>query len=265
MDSRPVLAIALVIAASGCIDNGAGPDIGGTDKGSLQIVEFDISDPHMTTNQQARIDLMLENHNTGDVEINEISIYNTAFLEVGDKSCTPETIESADEDFTPRMECSWIVTAPPDLSGFSSRPLTFQLNLDYDSELSNKDSPVPIEFRPAQDIDERTERVEEYSNGEVEVTVSYREPMPADRGFVDFRITPEGPGNIVSNYSMEYQPSEIFEDCDTEIEPVVAEGIAEFTCEVSSEEEPRVTRSLIFSTSYKYVKSPSLDIEVAKP
>jgi len=259
--NRYVLIVALAVAVSGCADP---PGSGNTDGESLKIVEFDVSDSQMAPGQQARVTLELRNYNEGEIELNDVSLYNTAFLEVSGKTCSPETIRSAEEDFAPGMECSWTVTAPEDLSGFDSRSVSIQLNLDYSSELSNREQPIKVEFKDLEDIDSREEHSHSFSNGEVQVDVSYQNPVPNQGDIINFEVDSMGLGNVQSGYEMSYQPEKIFQECDNDIEPVVGDE-ASFSCEIPFGSASSATRNLVFSTSYKYVKSPSLDIEVVEP
>lgn len=261
-----LLAVALVVMASGCAHTtGTGGLDTGTSSGSgngLEIKSFGITDQTLNPGQSAIVRARLKNHHTGPVEIEDISLYNTGFLEASKKGCSPSSIQPARKDFAPEMECSWNVEAPEDLKGFESKSITIQMNLRYQSSLTNEQEPMKVLFRPLEDIKQRNPVEKSYSNGEVSARISYEEPVPQQGGMMSFSFKPAGNGRVDSDYTVSYRPSELFSDCPTEVETIEAEK-ASFSCDITA--DSAATRNLVFSTSYKYVKSPSLDIEVVRP
>ncbi|MFB6213654.1 MAG: hypothetical protein ABEJ07_03790 [Candidatus Nanohaloarchaea archaeon] len=255
--------IAIVVAVSGCVHTGIDtPGSNGESGQGLVVQEFTIADRQLTTGQQSNVRVRLKNYHTEPVSINQLSLYNTGFMQAGSKSCSPAQIGKYREGFAPEMECTWTVTAPDDLGGFSSQSVTMQLNLDYSSAITNEQSPMKADFRTVSEIENRKEVRRKFSNGEVTVEVTYENPVPQDGGVVSFSLSPTGPGRVDSSYTMEYRPSSVFSDCPREVESV-SEGKTTFSCEISSGSTS--ARNLVFSTSYKYVKSPSLDVEVVRP
>lgn len=255
--------VALAVFASGCAHTGAGPGDTSIDRSKgLEVTEFKIADKTLAPGQQSVITLTLTNHHTDDISIEDISLYNTGFLEVGERSCSPQEIQPAREDYAPQMECSWTVKAPEDIQGFESKALTMQLNLAYQSSLTNKQDPMQALFKPVTEIEERNEIERSFSNGEARAVVSYENPIAMEGGLVSFDIQATGPGRVDSDYTVSYRPESVFSDCPNELEPVQGDQ-AKFTCEITS--DSRSTRNLVFSTYYKYVKAPSLDIEVVRP
>lgn len=262
MEIKTVL-VALVIFASGCAPSDGGPGGPGVDSSKgLEITELKIADKTLAPGQQSVITLKMTNHHTGNITIEDISIYNTGFLEIGERSCSPKEIQPAREGYAPQMECSWTVTAPEGIQGFESKALTMQLNLAYQSSLTNKQEPLKAGFKPVKDIEERNEVKQSFSNSEARAEVTYEDPISMEGGLISFDIQATGPGRVDSDYEVSYRPESVFSECPNNLEPVSGDR-ASFTCEITS--ESRSTRSLIFSTSYKYVKSPSLDIEVVSP
>ncbi|MFB6190255.1 MAG: hypothetical protein ABEJ91_01660, partial [Candidatus Nanohaloarchaea archaeon] len=144
-------------------------------------------------------------------------------------------------------------TAPEDLGGFESRAVTMQLNLRYNSSLTNEKNPLKVRFAELSDIESRNEVARTYSNGEVKATVSLERPVPLEGGIISFRFRPTGPGRINSEYRIDYRPSRLFADC-PQRKNAMTGNQARYSCRVSSNSTG--TRNLVFSTSYKYVKSP---------
>ncbi|MFB6190471.1 MAG: hypothetical protein ABEJ91_02770 [Candidatus Nanohaloarchaea archaeon] len=262
MEARTLL-VALVVFASGCAHTGTNPGDTSIDKSKgLEVTEFKIADKTLKPGQQSVITLTLTNHHTGKISIEDISLYNTGFLKVGERSCSPQEIKPARKGYAPQMECSWTVKAPEGIQGFKSKPLTMQLNLAYRSSLTNKKEPMQVLFKPVTGIEERSKVKHSFSNGEVRAVVSYENPVAMEGGLVSFDIKDAGPGRVDSSYRINYRPEQVFSDCPDKLEPVHGDQ-AIFTCEVVS--DSRSTRNLVFSTYYKYVKAPSLDVEVVRP
>lgn len=264
METRTLILMAAAVIASGCA-HPASPGTGSPETGKgLVVSEFRISDQQMTPGQSAIIRLRLKNYHTGEISIEDVSLYNTGFLEVNKNSCSPGEIQPARKGFAPEMECTWIVNAPEDLEGFESKAVTLQLNLNYSSQLDNRQSPMKVQFEPLENIERREEKVRSFSNGEVKATVSYENPVPMEGGLIEFGFQSIGPGRVTTDYQLEYQPPGVFGDCAGTAEAIVGQE-ARLSCDIVPATDAASQRNLVFSTSYKYVKSPSLDIEVVKP
>ncbi len=297
METRLVIAlIAAAVLVSGCADVDTGditsdlPDLSNSGNNpenpgdnsedsserSVEIEEFSVSDSDLTPGQTASVTLRVRNYNSEPVEMNEVSLYNTGFLTVqnADESweerCSPDELEAMKEEVAPQMECNWVIEAPSEseLTGFESKSVTMKLNLDYNATLSNSQAPLKIDFRPLSDIENTGTVSHTYSNGEVEMQVETESPVAIEQGtFIEFVIEPKGEGRVASDYYMDYSPEALFNEpavenrCPRQIDPVL-ENRGEFSCMVKPSSGSSTVRNLIFSTSYKYVKSPNLDIEV---
>lgn len=267
METKLLIIMAGIIVASGCaheeVDSPTPPGGSESSKG-LVVSEFRVADQQMTPGQESVIRLRLKNYHTQSIEIQDISLYNTGFLEVENNGCSPESIQPSRKNFAPEMECSWTVKAPEELDGFESKSVTLQLNLAYSSNLDNKQSPMKVQFKPLQQIEKRDQITHSFTNKEVKTTVSYEDPVPMEGGMIEFEFESAGVGRITSDYSISYQPSQVLDDCQNQVESIVGQR-AGFTCKIMPDADSASQRNLVFSTSYKYVKSPSLDIEVVKP
>jgi hypothetical protein len=234
-----------------------------TSSGQGLVVEtFDISDSEIGPGQTGIITLNLVNHHSQSIDVQDISIYNTAELEVSKSGCTPSEFGEPREDFTQRMECSWRVNVPEEaVESFDSKTIPVKLNLEYDSQVSNSQNPVKIDFYPLDEISSTNDVEHSFSNGEVQIGIETESPIPFEGRTVTVKAQNAGPGRVDSNYTFEYFPEEVYSECNTEYEPIVDQE-ARFTCRIDPQTEQQQTRNLIISTSYKYVKAPTLDIEV---
>lgn len=259
------MVLILVVAASGCMHTSSiGPSPASSSGSGLQIQTFDISDQSLTPGQPARITLELRNYHDQGVPIDDISLYNTGILNAEFQSCNPSSseIEQAREDYIPTVECSWRVTVPEEnIEGFDSKTIPVKLNLAYQSELSNSGQPVKIHFQPLSEIEQTNEVTESFSNSEIQMDIETESPVQFEGSPVAVTVRNSGNGRVDSNYTFSYFPEQVFSSCPSEKKPLI-ESEASFTCEIEPRAENSQTRNLVFSTSYKYVKAPTLDVEV---
>jgi hypothetical protein len=259
-----MLALAIIVAASGCIHTSGSFNTSSSSGQGLQIATFDISDKTLGGGQQGMINVELNNYHKQEIQIEDISLYNTGVLETERQGCTPSSseIERAREDYIPTVECTWTVTAPEkSVEGFDSKTIPVKLNLAYNSRFSNSEKPVKVHFKPLEEIDQTNDVEESFTNGEVEMDVSTESPVQFEGTPITVKVRNAGKGRVDSNYTFEYFPEEVLSSCPGEKKPLV-ENEAEFTCEIDPQTENSQTRNIVISTSYKYVKAPTLDVEV---
>lgn len=264
---RKLVFLALVVVASGCTQSGfdlpSGPDTSSSESG-LQITTFDISDAAIGPGQTGIITLELANHHEQDIKIENISLYNTGLLQTEKSGCTPSEMRPVREDYTPRMECTWTVNVPEDaVEDFDSKTIPVKLNLEYGAELSNSDQPVKTHFYPLDEISRTNTVQSSFSNSETRLKIETERPIPFEGRTITITASNAGSGRVASNFSFEYFPEEVFDGCPDEKEPVVEQKVT-FTCDINPQSETQQTRNLIVSTSYKYVKAPTLDVEVVE-
>ncbi len=257
MDSKVAIFLALVVVASGCAQQQQSET--SPEKG-LEIKELSISEKSLVPSQQAYVTLVLKNHHTQEINLQDVSLYNTGLLESEKQGCRPENLEVATAGLAPEMECTWRIEAPEDLGAFNSKSISPKLNLEYESQLEPVE-PLKVEFKDPKEI-EGTSTVEKtYTNKEVKMKVSTESPASTEGRLIDVSISSAGNGRVASDFSLDYTPSGVFENCPDEKEIVIGSSV-EFSCQLSSDQQ--VERNLLISTSYKYVKAPTLDVEVVK-
>lgn len=276
MDKKILGFLLVVIVASGCTGPNSNGDSNGddgpelaSDRG-LQIEAFRSTDETLRPDQPAVVNLRLKNYHTEDFAIEEISIYNEGDLTVENKTCNPSIgeLDLASESNVPEMECQWDLRAPPEsyYGNFDSKPASMNLHLEYNSSLTNED-PFKVEFKPLDEINTSSDISKTFRNSEVSMSVQTENPVPIESGrTVEVSATEIGNrGRLVSDssYSFNFRPNSIFgEDCEREESPVVGSEV-EFSCSIGQEEEVQQgTRNLVFSTSYKYVKEPVLNVKL---
>lgn len=252
-----LVALAMIVFVSGCADNSqtveADPSKG------LEIVDLKATDDTLTPGQQARIVLRLRNHHIEPIQITDLSIINQGQLQVEKQGCNPDKMEAARKGLAPEMVCDWKITAPSEeeLGAFESKPMPVNLRLEYESSLVNKE-PLKLQFKPLSDIDSSSSVTKTYSNGEVRATMEVENPAPFEGRNIYFSVKGLKPGSVTEGYEFSYQP-DVFSGCPQKEDPVVDSKV-EFSCRV--EHDTEAVRNLFTSISYKYVKTPTLDIEV---
>lgn len=259
MDNRLIILLIFVVAASGCADNSS--QSSGT---GVVVEDFSITDTSLRPDQEASIETTIVNYNKGETTVSsdEITLFNTGQLEVldGSKECNPDEINAAREGINPKMRCTWNVKAPGEsfVEGFQSKPLSIKMQLGYSSTVENKD-PLKINFKELSNIEESSEISRTGNNGDIKLSISTENPTAVENPQnIDIKATNIGKGDIVGDYSFGYTPSNIFEGCNQEESPI--QGETEFSCSVNSDSTG--VRNIFVSTSYKYKKSPNLDIRI---
>lgn len=243
----------------------------------LEVNSFTISDQTLTPGQTAEATLELQNYHREDIELDEINLYDLGLLTATKEQCSPEEsdLQSATENINPIMECTWTIEAPPEdqMGGFSQRSASFSAEVSYDSAIENYRS-LDVEFRPLDEIETTNERTISFSNGEVEVQASVESPIPlGQEKTLSYQITRAGEGRIEDEMNFSYSPTEVFDvngdgtvggsgsECPESEDIVLGSGL-DFSCSIALEGSEVESRSLFFTTSYKYVKTPSLSITV---
>ncbi len=261
MENRlAVLIVVAILLLSGCIDEQEDelPNRG------LEIEEFSVTDSELRPGQNAVIRGTFRNyHEWIDVETVEI-VNQGDNLDVSKQGCTPEPedLSGAQQGSIPTMQCTWTVNAPSESElsgGFESRSEPVQLRLGYNASITNMDA-LQVDFQDVSDIESTESVSSSFSNNEVSVQMNTDSPVASDSGSsMEFEISGEGPGRISEGYWLEYEPSDVFENCDTEREPISGSDAA-FVCTIESDSTG--VENIFSSIYYKYVKEPTLDITV---
>lgn len=256
MDSEIIMLVALALVASGCASSG------GTDSQGVKVQKFSVSDNTLTPDQQTLIEATITNHNEAPTEIKSenIQLFNTGQLEVQSKTCSPKSIESQREGISPSMNCQWTVKAPGEsyLEGFESKPIALKMRLLYSSTLENQ-RPLKIDFQKLEDITQSgTTKI---SNGNGDLTLKMNGESPSSKETsepIDLEVKEVGPGRLVSNYTINCTPKNLFQECPQKLEPI--QGEAQTT--LNAKAQSKGVRNIFISISYKYEKNPNLDIKV---
>lgn len=277
----------MVIVASGCTPGGDGNEGQGDETSleksysigsGLEILSFSSSDSHLYPGQRAVMILRMRNHHIEEINVDQMEPYNLGPLELVDSDdsweerCTPSDIPPAQYGDSPIIECRWRVRAPDDLGDFESKVISPRLQLRYDSVLSNKRNPLKLQFKDYTSIDSPSEISRTYTNKEIEVQAVVENPAPVEGTTMGLKFRNAGDGKLIplsegseSNtyYEVEPSPGSVFQDCSPSFDvqsPISTE--IETSCEIMAPSGESVARNLVFATSYKYQRSPSLDIEV---
>lgn len=270
-----IVFLALIVVVSGCADNesNGNTDIGTSSENGLEIESLGVADETLTPGQQTTLTLTLKNYHTEEIEMNEVSVFNDGNIILGDDDteteedkiadCDPEEIQKAQQGIAPEMECTWTLTAPSEeeLGAFESKPISFNVRIAYDSNIINSE-PLKLQFRSVSDIENTDSIAKKYSNGEVEASMDVESPASFSGKTMYFTVQNTGPGKVDGGYTFDYEPKQVFEDCTEghkEKTPVI-DSTVEFSCQVQQDTES--IRNLFTSVSYKYVKTPTVDIEV---
>lgn len=228
----------------------------------LEITRFDISDSTLNPQQRAVIIVGLKNYHTEDIEVLTKRMINTGLLTVNKLGCRPDEMKAADNGLYPEMKCKWEVVAPKEskLGGFETKQQSVTFYLKYRSSIVSS-TPLRIQFKPYDQINNTVTRSVSFKNGEVRGTMSAENPasFQGENIHVTIRKTGSESSRVVSDYSFEYQPPEVWRNCPSSREPVVGNEVS-FTCRIK--EDSRVVRNLVLTTHYKYVKAPTLNIKL---
>lgn len=277
METRTILILALVIVVSGCADNSTqnNTDVGSSTGKGLEIVSLGVADDTLSPGQKTRMSLTLKNYHTQEITIEEVSVFNDGQLIFGEDAtsgdenknadCSPEEIQKAEQGIAPEMICTWTITAPSeeDLGAFDSKPMPVNVKIAYDSSIINSE-PMKVQFRDVSQIENVEPITKEFSNGEVEVSMEVENPVSFAGRTMYFTVRNTGPGDVEGGYSFDYSPVSVFDSCNENHKkenPVVG-STAEFSCPIQHGTES--VRNLFTSVSYKYVKTPTVDIEVVR-
>ena len=252
--TRITVILLLGVLASGCADttNSSG--------NGLVVEEFSISDNTLRPNQEANLQVTLKNYHERPTELNEIKIFNEGSLNVSNRDCTSTEIKRAREGLYPQLSCSWTVKAPGEgfVEGFKSKNTPLKLKVNYSTQFENQ-KPLKVEFRSLSEIESSETTSVSSSNGEVSLTAETENPAALENPqTISVEVQNNGPGRVDGDYKFDFSPSIVNCDSDTK-SPVVDERV-EFSCGLESDSEG--TRNLFITTSYKYIKSPNLDIQV---
>lgn len=275
METRVVLILALAVAISGCADNTGNTSTGHSSQKDLEIQSLGVSDETLTPGQQTKLSLTLKNHHTQSISITDISVFNDGQIIVGQDAtkndenkephCSSNQIQTAKEGVAPEMVCTWTLTAPSkeDLGAFNSKPMPINVKIAYESNLINSE-PLKLQFKPLSEIEKAEPLKKTYSNGEIKASMEVENPAPFSGRIIYFTAENSGPGSVENGYNFEYRPSSVLEDCmekHEEEEPVIGSEV-KFSCQASLNSDKEAVRNLFTSISYKYVKTPTVDIEV---
>ena len=262
METRLALILLLVIITSGCVDNVGNGQEQIPNRG-LIIQDFSITDNTLRPEQNAIIRANFKNYHRY-IEINEVSIFNEGpRLDVQKRGCTPneEELEGARQGLYPEIECAWEVVAPKEseIGGFRERVEPVKLRLSYNASLVNQ-RPLRVGFQDVADIENTTVVSRSFSNDEISATMTTESPVAFTSGnSLELNVQNTGNGRIDGSYRFEYTPSDVFENCPSQENPIVGSEWNR-VCDLSSDSTG--TRNLFFTTYYKYIKEPNLDITI---
>lgn len=300
MDSRIAVALALVVVGSGCtelmqqlpVDSGSeGEELPrsrpAAGKG-LEVTKLQAVDSTLRPGQTTTVQLWMVNHHVSDLRLEALEPYNTGLLsppggdDEFDVECdnleapegSPTDVPPSENGLNPEFRCQFTVKAPEqsEIEGFSDRRFNPRVRIAFQSRLINANDPYEMVFMPQTEIEQGSRKTASFSNGEVRMKVESDQPIPAEQGGrMSLDITSPGSGSVLSDqYTVSVSPAGIFGSCNGQddvsgfsVEPA-AEDHGEATCVVSarSDLEQRLTRQLVFATSYKYQLSPEFGITV---
>lgn len=263
--------------ASGCLDEfDLEPEEGEDDyqtpdpEKGLEVTTFESTDTSLNIGdegeeegQRAEIDLVLTNYHTHSVEIEDLHIANTGFLEVSEPDCGSLRIERAFADQAPQTQCNWEIHAPTeDEVGQHGLVGTEEITLyfEYDATFTNFD-PINIDFEQPDQITNVNEIQRSFENEEVQLLVETMDTAPVgETEDIDIMVRElDGAGRIIGDVEFEYEPESVFENCEDDLGQEVP-GEVQQTCQI--QDDIINTRPLYISAHYKYEQSQNLPIEL---
>lgn len=261
METKYILILGLILATSGCVEELANSTNEEVPNKGLELESFTITDNQLRPDQNAAIIASFTNYHR-EIEMNEVEIFNEGVhLDISKQGCTPsiENLEGAREGIFPEMECRWTVEAPGEeaLSGFRERTEPVKMRVSYNATATNQE-PLEVEFRDIAEIEHTSPVSQSFSNGEVDVNMITESPVVKNSGnSIELQVSGTGPGRIEGDYSFEYTPDGVFGNCPEKDRPVVG---SEWNTVCTLSADSTGVQNLFFSTHYKYIKEPNLDI-----
>lgn len=263
MDNKTIILISLALLASGCL-KGSTPSSPGQ---GPTLEKFTASDNKLKPEQVTQVEAVFTNGKETDTTLNseDIQLFNTGEIEVIDKTCNPDSLKTAREDFSTEMRCVWEVKAPGEdwVEGFGSKPLSINMVFEYTTQVEAKE-PLSIRFEENNDIRNREKVSKTYSDGKISISITSDSPLPVNKDQeIEISASNNGPGEIRGPYNFEYTPKSIIKEgsCPSEKEPIEGEGT---TLECTVNTGLTGERKLFVTTSYKYQQIHNSVIEVVE-
>ncbi|MFB6099808.1 MAG: hypothetical protein ABEK16_00915 [Candidatus Nanohalobium sp.] len=257
MDSRLVVLLVITVAASGCGQKSQGTGV--------KIQSLSASDTSLNPGQEFSVEAQIVNYNQAPttVKAGNIRLYNLGQLKKvsGSKGCNPDSIGASKENFNPRMVCTWVLKAPGKqfVKGFKSKPLSFKMGLEYSSTLENRE-PLKIDFQKMSKISQSNEIKRTFSNGDITATVTAQTPVAlGNPQNLEIKVKNTGPGYVVGKYRVDFSHENLV-NCPSKGNRKPIQGTARLSCTLNADSAG--SRNLFISISYKYEKTPNVDIKV---
>ncbi|QKQ98866.1 hypothetical protein GKQ38_05075 [Candidatus Nanohaloarchaea archaeon] len=269
METKLVALIMIVVAVSGCSQL---PTNGNKDPSvenkqvagkGLEVTSFRAVDNTLRPGQRTKVVLNLRNYHTSDISIINKTLINTGLLRASNRDCSPNNIRRAQKDLQPEMRCEWDVSVPSSVElSTEKKPQSMTLFLKYSSSLTLV-NPLKLDFKQYSNVNSTSTVTRSFSNGEVRGQMTVETPATLQGRKVDFTVREVGSGRVTSKYTFDFFPQtpQVFYGCpeDEAKEPIVGKKL-EFSCTVRTDSP--TTKSLYFSTYYKYAKEPTLNINI---
>lgn len=260
----------------------SGSDLDSFDQNrGLEVSELSVLNDQITAidGSATTVELTLQNYNQEPVEIEELSLENTAMLNVESRTCTPSNIEDREvqeavQDQIPEVFCEWRISAPSedDFGRFEERSFNPNVYLEYKGKLSNQES-FSIDFQRQEDIREMSEERLTVNNGEIEMIKQLSQnPVPTSEDSsnrqLEYQVSNSGPGSLGEldngeEFRLSLEPQNLFYgDCSSgEVEESITIGNSlDVSCPIGSSSE--ATRNIFTDVEYNYIKTPSFSILV---
>jgi len=277
MKQKGIFLIALTVIVAGCTDIDLQPDEPTDDwdtpdpEKGVEITSLEASDTNLRIEdreegQRAEITLLVSNYHTEAINLEDFEIYNTGLLEVQNEEpdCTTERLERASSEEAPQAECTWTINAPSsdEVDDVDDRPEQVTVSFNYEASFTNQEA-VYIEFEEQDEIDNVQDVRESFTNSEIEMIIDTYDTVRTGAPD-DFELTVrEGsaPGRVVSDYSFNYDPENLFDNCEETGEPEIE---SEYNFECNIENDNPVRQGLSVTADYKYEQTETLPITISE-
>lgn len=249
------------------------------------------SSEDISPGRRIEVRAVIQNNNVVPAENVRLEITNIAPLKLegesqdmftdsqGDRSCSFESLGPATENSGGDIRsCRWTLTCPEGsqcsstAENFESYDVPVSIRLSYETEITNPEDSIEVEFLKLEDMTERTTSKKTYraENGDLRLETVYESPEPSDEDSLELEmsLTDTGDGDLDSQgINIEYVGpfSNYLEDkssCDTLIIPEGQNSVSNSCSMALTDIEAGNIYQMRMRGRYKYSKTENIQLKI---
>ena len=292
---RKLLGIILVLLAvtAGCVrSNSEGEEMQfETADRTSGFNQITYSSGDISPGRRIEVRAVIQNNNVVPAENVELEIMNIAPLQLegesqgpftesqGVRTCSFESLGPASETSGGDIRsCRWTLTCPENsqcsrtAENFESYDVPIRIGLSYETEITNPEDSIEVEFLSLEDMTGRQTSEKTYmaENGDLRLEAVYESPEPVDEDSleIEMSLTDTGEGNLDSQgINIEYVGpfSNYLEDqssCDTLIIPEGESSVSNSCLMALKDIEAGNIYQMRLRGRYKYSKTENIQLKI---